>query len=421
MNIWIINHYAIPPSLGGLVRHYYFSKFLGQKGHDVKIFTSSEIHNTDVNFITDRSLYKEQDIDGIKYTFVRTSNYTGNGLSRIFNMLEFPMRIWSATKKFARPDIIYTSAPTIFTALSAVLIAKKYKVPCIMEVRDIWPESIVEYKGMSRKNPVILILYQLEKWLYRNADRLIFTMEGGYDYIKEKKWDKIIDKSKVGNVNNGVDLEEFRYNVENYTLQDQDLLDTNSFKVVYTGSIRLVNNLGHVVEMAKYLQEHGENNIKFIIYGDGTEREELSKRCMEEKLQNIVFKGKIDKKYIPFILTHGDLNLNHVKQTNIMRFGCSLNKLFDYFASGKPVLSDLVVNYDLIEKYKAGVTLKSQDIQKICEEIVRFAKMTEEEYIEFSNNALRAANDYNYTVLSDNLERELEQCIVDYHKKKQGR
>ena len=62
-----------------------------------------------------------------------------------------------------RPDVIYTSAPTIFAAASAVIAAKRLKVPCVVEVRDIWPESIVEYKGMSRKNPIIVALYALEK------------------------------------------------------------------------------------------------------------------------------------------------------------------------------------------------------------------------------------------------------------------
>lgn len=167
----------------GWCRHYYFSKFLRERGHQVRIFTASEIHNTNINMIRDGALYREETMDGVPYTFLKTRDYSGNGLSRIINMLEFPLRIQQAVNRFAkvgeRPDVIYTSAPTIFAAASAVIAAKRLKVPCVVEVRDIWPESIVEYKGMSRKNPVILALYALEKWLYKNADRLIFTMEGG--------------------------------------------------------------------------------------------------------------------------------------------------------------------------------------------------------------------------------------------------
>lgn len=415
MRVWIINHYAIPPSMGGLVRHYYFSKFLRQMGHQVRIFTASEIHNTNINMIRDGSLYKEEEMDGVPYTFLKTRDYSGNGLSRIYNMLEFPVRIQQAVKYFAKngekPDVIYTSAPTIFAAGSALIAAKRLKVPCVVEIRDIWPESIVEYKGMSRKNPIILVLYQLEKWLYKNADRLIFTMEGGKDYIREKGWEKKISLDKIENLNNGVDLEEFDRNRETFRLDDPDLLDDETFKVVYTGSIRLVNNLGKIVEMAEYMKEHGEDKIKFLLYGDGTEREELIKLCQEKGLDNIKFPGKVEKKYIPFILSRSDLNINHVKQTGIMRFGCSLNKQFDYFASGRPVLSDLTVSYDLIERYHAGITLPTQDTETLCKEVLRFANMPKEEYEQICKNARTAAEHYDYRELTNHLLAILENAV----------
>lgn len=415
MKIWIINHYAIPPSMGGLVRHYYFSKFLAQNGHEVKILTASHIHNTEVNMVQDKSLFVEKDMDGVPYTFLRTADYTGNGLSRIFNMLEFPLRVMQAAGKFKkqgeRPDVIYTSAPSIFAAGAALITARRLKVPCVVEIRDIWPESIVEYKGMSRKNPIIQILYQLEKWLYKGADRLIFTMEGGKDYIMEKGWEKKISLSKIRNLNNGVDLEEFDRNRTAYCLDDPELLREDTFKVVYTGSIRLVNNLTKLVEMAEYMKQHGEDKIRFLVYGDGTEREDLIKKCQEKGLDNIYFPGKVEKKYIPFILSKSDLNINHVKQTGIMRFGCSLNKQFDYFASGKPVLSDLVVSHNLIERYHAGVTTATQDTEVLCKEVLRFANMPKEEYQEFCENARKAAEQYDYRNLTAQLEEILQEAI----------
>lgn len=100
MNVWIVNHYAIPPSMGGLVRHYYFSKYLQKNGHTVKIFTSSKIHNTDINMIRDKSLYKEEIVDGIEYTFVKSRDYKGNGLQRILNMVELPFQMWKTMKLF---------------------------------------------------------------------------------------------------------------------------------------------------------------------------------------------------------------------------------------------------------------------------------------------------------------------------------
>lgn len=91
------------------MRHYYFSKFLRQMGHQVRTLPQCEIHNTNINMIRDGSLYKEEEMDGVPYTFLKTRDYSGNGLSRIYNMLEFPVRIQQAVKHFAKngekPDV----------------------------------------------------------------------------------------------------------------------------------------------------------------------------------------------------------------------------------------------------------------------------------------------------------------------------
>ena len=151
MNVWIVNHYAIPPSMGGLVRHYYFSKYLQKKGHNVKIFTSSKIHNTDINMIKDKSLYKEEMEDGVEYTFVRSRDYKGNGLDRILNMIDTPFKIQKAMRCFykkEKPDVIYTSSPDLFVAFFALLFGKMHRIPVVVEIRDLWPESIVEYLSL---------------------------------------------------------------------------------------------------------------------------------------------------------------------------------------------------------------------------------------------------------------------------------
>ncbi|WP_282923851.1 glycosyltransferase family 4 protein [Mediterraneibacter massiliensis] len=405
MNVWIVNHYAIPPNMGGLVRHYYFSKYLQKKGHTVKIFTSSKIHNTEINMISDKSLYREEMEDGIEYTFVRSRDYKGNGLDRIFNMMDLPFKTWKTMRKFLdkqKPDVIYTSSPDLFVAYFALLFGRKYKIPVVVEVRDLWPESIVEYKGMSRKNPIIQVLYQLEKWIYKKADQLIFTMEGGKDYIRDKGWDKAIDLEKVNHVNNGVDLEEFEKNKEKYVIQDEDLEDTSHFKIVYMGSIRLVNNLGTLVEAGKVLKERGIRSIKILVYGDGTEKEYLEQKSQTYGI-NLVFKGRVEKKFIPYILSKADANLINVKNSELKKYGCSWNKLFEYMASGKPIISNLVMGYDIINKYHCGISRNMNSAEEYADLLLSLSKLEAKEYGEMCENARRGAKDYNYITLTDKI------------------
>lgn len=379
-------------------------------GHSVRIFTSSKIHNTEINMISGKEPYLEQEMDGVEYTFVRSSDYHGNGLSRIKNMLEFPRRVRKVCKQFPLPDVIYTSSPDLFTALAAVRMARRKKIPVVVEIRDLWPESIVDYKGLSRKNPVIRVLYRLEKWIYEKADCLIFTMEGGKEYIQDRGWEKEVDLQKVFHVNNGVDLKEFDRNASLYTLDDPDLCSGNFFRVAYTGSIREANGVGFMIDAAKILQEK-KQNVLFLIYGDGTEKAALEQRLKDEDIRNVRFKGRVEKKYIPFILSKSDLNLLNCQPVGIWNYGGSQNKLFEYFASGKPVLTNISMRFDLIEKYHAGTSLESSTPELLAKEITEFLSMDPETYGQYCKNARQAAEDYDFTVLTQKLLEVLQRAV----------
>lgn len=416
MNVWIVNHYAIPPSMGGLVRHYYFSKYLQKKGHNVKIFTSSKIHNTDINMIKDKSLYKEEMEDGVEYTFVRSRDYKGNGLDRIINMIDTPFKMQKAMRCFykkEKPDVIYTSSPDLFVAFFALLFGKMHKIPVVVEIRDLWPESIVEYNGMSRKNPIIQILYQLEKWIYKKADQLIFTMEGGKEYIKDKGWDKKINLDKVNHVNNGVDLEEFAEDVKRYQIQDNDLEDEKFFKVIYVGSVRRANNIETLVNVGKELKQRGNDKIRIIIYGDGTDRESLENRCKTEGLDNVIFKGKVEKKYIPYILSKSNLNILNYKQANTWKYGGSQNKQFEYLASGRPICSNVKMGYSIIRANDCGVEDNITSTKDYADVVVKYAEMPEDRYKLECENAKKAAKNYDYEVLSNSIEAILTKCLQE--------
>ena len=406
MNVWIVNHYAVPPSIAsGMVRHFYFAKYLQEKGHQVSIITAGRVHNTNINMINDNSLYLSKEMDGVKYIFVRSHGYQGNGVDRIINMIGFPFEIKRTMRKLLkkeRPDVIYASSPDIFVPFFAMRFGKKYKIPIVFEVRDLWPESIVEYNGMSSNNPIIRILYSLEKWMYKNASQLIFTFPGGEDYLIDKKWDKVVDLKKVNYINNGVDLETYREQQKD-ELYDQDLLN-DKFKVIYMGSIRKVNNIELLVSVAVELQRRGEKDIQFLIYGDGTEKEELEKRCKDQELTNIVFKGRVEKKYIPYILSKSNLNLLNYKQSSTWKYGGSQNKQFEYLASGRPICSNVKMGHSIIEYYQCGLERNMNTVDEYIETILYYKNMEKNEYERQCKNALLAANEFDYSILAGKVE-----------------
>ena len=402
-NVWIVNHSAIPPKYGGLNRHYYFSKYLSRMDYDVKIITASAIHNTDINIIGkhEKTLFREKKFGDVVYTYLKTSGYKGNGFSRIINFVQFPVRLLCHYKKLEKPDVIYASSPSPFAAAAAIRIAKKLKVPVILEVRDLWPETIIAYGRFSKINPVISLMYRMEKWMYKSADRLIFTFQGGTDYLRDKKWDGSIDTSKIYHINNGVDLKEYEENMS-VVIDDEELDDLNTFKAVYTGSVRKAYRLGNLLDTAKIIKKT-HPDIRFFIWGDGNEKEALVQRCNDEHIDNVSFKGRTERRKIPAVLSRANVNVLHVNplgDEKLGRYGCSHNKLFDYLASGRPIVSNFKPKYDLIEKYDCGIVAKSTSPKDLAKAIISVNDMPKDEYQRLCENARNTAKEYDYKILA---------------------
>ncbi len=394
--VWFVSHYSMPPEYEMRVKTLRYAHYLGQKGIDCTIFSASTLHNTDINLITDKSLYIEKQYDDLKYVHIRCSDYTKTDIKRIINMEQFGYRFAKVAERFNPPDIIVSDTYCI-SYKPIYKYCKKHKIPFVVDVRDLWPQSIVEYLGISETNPVIKMMYRMEKQMYINADKIIFSMDGGYDYIKDRKLQEEIPKSKVYYINNGVDVEEFDRNQSLYRITDSDLEDNSFYKVVYTGSIRKVNNIGILLDAAKEIRDR---NVKLLIWGDGDEKEALVKRVENENIQNVVFKGRVDKKYIPYILGKADLNLIHNNPSKLFKYGISFNKIFDYLAAGKPTLSTFPCDYNPAVMNGAGEAVNSVDAKAIAEaiEIIRMADCTE-----YCKKAREAAYKFDFKALTDEL------------------
>lgn len=410
MNIWLINHYAVPPKYYPLARTYLFAKNLIAMGHSVTIFAASSVHNSDKNLITGDEPYKTECIDGVEYVYIKCRTYNGNGLQRILNMCEFAQRLPKVCKHFLKPDVVVATSVTPIACAKGLRIAHKYGVSGIAEIADLWPETLVSYGMVNKHNPAVFALRMIEKWIYKKSDAIVFTMEGAYDYIIERKWTGCVPKEKVFYINNGIELDNFMNNQNQNQISDLDLSDPSLFKVVYTGAIRKVNNLGLLLDAAK---EITDDRIKILIWGDGDECEALKERKQLEKIDNVEFKGKVEKKYVPYITSCADLNIAHNTGASVLRFGISFNKIFDYMAAGKPILVDFQCNYNPVIETKCGKDIRNQTAEEIAGAIMSFSAMKSDEYNEFCQNAVLAAEQYDFGRLTQKL---LE--VIEYANKK---
>lgn len=403
--IWLINQYAMPPQYESRLRTIKFAQYLKVKGYDVTIFASSIMHNMDIDLIEGKESYIERDYDNLHFVHIKANNYQNNGVARIISSFQFHWRLVKLASKFNKPDVIVQTALVPFGNVVARL-AKKTGARYIVEVLDLWPNSLVELRAAKASNPVIKYLYHLEYEQYQHADELVFSQEGGPDYLSDRKWYKDqggkLDREHVYYINNGVDLHDFEVFKKEYVLEDEDLKNDSVKKVIYIGSIRFANNVGSLIDAAKRLQDL--TDVKILIYGNGDDRPALEKRCKDESINNVVFKQTwIDPKYVPYVLSKSYVNILNYMPGQFGTYGGSQSKMFQYMASGHPICCNLEMMYCPIKKHDIGIAKVYADADAYASAIRLILTMPKDEYEAMCNRARKAAEKYDYQVLVDKL------------------
>lgn len=422
MNIWYFHHYATPYELSGLHRPFEMGKYFKKFGNNVTVFSSSYLHFAGENIINDNRIADIKTYDGIKTIFIKTNSYKNSKIKRIINMFDFFKGLFPISRAYAKsngkPDIIIASGPHTLTMIAGIIIAKIYKIPCICEIRDMWPE-VFFLGGLLKENGIIgRILLKIEKTIYEKADRLVFLKEGDHTYITDHKWDTEhngkVDMAKCAYINNGVDLKLYDNRIKEYIYNDKDL-DSGKFNIVYCGTIRPVNNIDMLLDVAKRLPD----NVNFLIFGDGNCVDDLKKRLRNENINNVHFKGYVDNKYIPSILSKSSLNiLNYSSENYNWSRGNSSNKLFEYLASGKPVVSTVQMGYDIISRYSCGYSAELCNADKIAEAIMRVINADSETYKQLCLNARKASKDFDIKKLSRGYMEVIKDTLDNYGKRK---
>ena len=413
--IWFVNQYAIPAFVR--TRQIIMSQRLEEHGYHVFIVCGSKVHGKNDNLIKDEKKIERSEYDGAHFIIIKTGDYSCN-IKRVLIALQFQNRIWKIRDKLPMPDVIVSDFAGLF-GNKFLMWKNKYGTKIIYDVLDLWPEDFIDV-GFLKKNSIpAKILYNMEHKSYREANGIIFSFEGGKDYIIEKGWDIAsggdVDLNKVGYLNNGVDLETIDRQKSKYEINDADL-NTTKFKAVYLGSIRRANNADLLVETAKVLQERGVEDIVILVYGDGDNRQRLENMTNKLKLNNIKFKGRLPVEYASNILSRCDLNLFNFMNVPICRFGLSPNKLFMYFASGKPILSMVRPNYELVENRECGIVTENNP-SAVADGIIRFSKMDKDEYDRYCINCRAVADEYDYKnlvkVLIEQIEKDQTLTLPD--------
>ncbi len=268
---------------------------------------------------------------GIRVVRVKTFIAANRGkLRRMIDYLSFlPVSVWAGL--FERtPDIVAATSPQMFAGLAGWTIARLRRRPFLLEVSDLWPESLLAVEAMRKPNMVTRGLAKMASFLYEQADRLVVLTEA----FKEGIASRGVPREKIDVVLNGVDLEQYRPRPRDAALARRLGISPRQFVVGYIGTLGMAHGLENVLDAAKRLKK---TPVLFLMVGSGAERDRLLASATEQGLKNLLFVPAQPKRSVPSYWSLCDLALVHLRDTPLFETVIP-SKLFEAMGMGLPIL-----------------------------------------------------------------------------------
>lgn len=260
-----------------------------------------------------------------------------------------------------RPDVVYASSPHLLAGVAGYVLSKRWRVPWVLEVRDIWPRILVEMGGMSPDSAVYKQLRRVERFLYRRANHVVCLAKGNIDYVVSEG----THPDRVTYIPNSVAPTHRAISRE----ASRERFGFRGATFVYTGAHGKANALDYVLKLAQELGD--ESGINFHLFGDGTEKQRLMDDAHRSGLQNVKFHDPLPKRELPDVFVGGDFGLHVLADVPLFRHGVSPNKIMDYMAAGLPVVSNSPGEAgDVILQARAGLVCEPTELMTGVREAV---------------------------------------------------
>jgi glycosyltransferase involved in cell wall biosynthesis len=382
LKIWILNHVALKPNETGITRHYDLAKEMVKEGHEVTIFASSFLAYLFKWRNPKRKNYREN-VNGVIYEWVWTLPYRGNGVRRLLNMISyFFTALYRGMRLKERPDVVVGSSVHLFACLAGYFLSKWKKATYIVEIRDLWPRTLIDFGAMSEWHPVAIMFGLIERFVYKKSERIIVTLPGAHRYITSLG----IPREKIYYIPNGIDLNRVN-ELKNASPLEKEIINIrNKHKKIamYVGAHGMANALFTIVRSAKFVNPE---EIAYVFIGEGPEKPNLMKEA--EPFSNIYFFDGIPKSGVLPTLALADVLLVSMLNTSLYKYGISLNKLNDYLLAGKPILFAGNVYNNIVEEAGAGLTVEPENPEAFARGLMKLANLSEEEKLAIKQSSYR--------------------------------
>ena len=337
-------------------------------------------------------LYQVENIEGIRVIRIWTYIAANKGfVKRILDYISFMISSFMVGL-FIKADIIIATSPQFFTTISARWLSFWKRKKWIMEVRDIWPESIKAVSAM-KENPAISFFEYLEKRMYKSASKIVVVTDSFKRQLINKHH---IDSEKIEVIKNGINLKMFQPQEKDTELLKKLNLE-GKFIISYIGTHGMAHALDFVLRTAKKIEEY--NNIYFLFIGAGAKKEELVLLKEQLKLKNVTMLGIVPKEEVKKYISISDVGLVNLKKSDTFK-NVIPSKIFELVGMHKPILLGVEgESKEIIESYNVGLAFEPENIDDFIDKIQQLYK-GDFDYITGFENLIK---DFNREHLADKM------------------
>ena len=373
MRLAYLSHYFPPETNAPAARVHELSRALVRLGHEVHVVTGQPNHPRGVVFPGYRAgEYRRDEVDGIVVHRVPTLPAANRGvLLRGLGYAAVPtaqvaLGLW----KLPRVDLVLATSPQIFTGVAGLALARARRVPFVLEVRDLWPESIVSVGALPARHPMIRALERLEHALYRGAAGVVSVTDSFVDHFVAHG----VARERVAVVKNGADLDLFDPRTPPAPLRARLAIAPDALLVLFCGTIGMAHDVGLLARAAAIMP--ADLPVHFVIVGDGAGREAVAAEIAALGVADRVhLLPAVPRREVPGLLAAADLSAVILRDSPTFA-GVLPSKIFEAMAMQRPILLGVRGEAQaLVEAAGGGLAFPPGDARALVASLRAFAML----------------------------------------------
>ncbi|PYV77472.1 MAG: glycosyltransferase WbuB [Acidobacteria bacterium] len=282
---------------------------------------------------------------------------------RILNYASFCLSAGVTGSFLSRPELVIATSPQLLVGLSGWWVAKIKRIPFVLEVRDLWPESLAAVGAGNANSFLYRILHKVAGFLYRKASHIVVVTPAFRDHLI-KHWR--VRPEKISVIQNGVETKLFCPGASESLRKDLSI--ENRFVVSYIGTMGMAHGLETMLEAAERLQ-NATPDVLFMLVGEGAARQRIQAIAAAKELANVRFVTQQPREKIPLYISASDVCLVLLKKSEVFDTVIP-TKMLEFMACGKPVVLGVGGQARrILEASRAGLCIEPENASALCEAI----------------------------------------------------